>query len=66
MVNGISNSNNDRLGRRFIREAQIDDREFIATLIPELLAFGSPPQWRDAQQATTIVIFREELQYLWQ
>jgi GNAT superfamily N-acetyltransferase len=37
-----------------IREARPEDREFILGLVPQLLAFGAPPPWRDAQQITAV------------
>src|SRR5262245_32621792 len=37
----------------FIRDAQLEDHEFILELVPELLTFSPPPS-RDAQQMTTI------------
>ena len=37
-----------------IRDAQHGGREFIIGLVPELLAFDSPPPWRDRQHMTAI------------
>ena len=37
-----------------IREARPEDRELILGLVPELLAFGAPPPWRDAEQMTAV------------
>ncbi len=37
-----------------IRYAQPDDRDFIVGLVPELLAFDSPPPWRDPQQMAAV------------
>jgi len=37
-----------------IRYAQPDDRDFIVGLVPELLAFDSPPPWRDARQMAAV------------
>ena len=37
-----------------IRDAQPDDRDFILGLVPELLAFDSPPVWRGAGEMTAI------------
>lgn len=43
----------DRAGIH-IREARPEDRELILGLVPELLDFGAPPPWRDAQQMIAI------------
>jgi GNAT superfamily N-acetyltransferase len=43
----------DTVGVR-VRDASPDDREFILGLVPELLAFDSPPAWRDARQMTDV------------
>ncbi|HET6900032.1 MAG TPA: GNAT family N-acetyltransferase [Vicinamibacteria bacterium] len=31
-----------------VRESGPEDRDFVLRLVPELLAFGPPPPWRDA------------------
>jgi GNAT superfamily N-acetyltransferase len=36
-----------------VRDSRPDDREFIISLVPELLSFGPPP-WRDARQMTPV------------
>lgn len=36
-----------------IRDARLEDHEFIRKLVPQLLAFGPPP-WRDAVQMTAV------------
>jgi len=37
-----------------IRDAQPDDRDFILRLVPELLAFDSPPVWRGVGEMTAV------------
>jgi hypothetical protein len=37
-----------------IRPSRPDDRDFVLGLVPELLAFGSPPPWRDAERMRTV------------
>jgi GNAT superfamily N-acetyltransferase len=37
-----------------VRDARPEDRGFILGLVPELLAFGSPPHWRDPRQMTAV------------
>jgi len=37
-----------------IRDAQPDDRDFILGLVPELLAFDSPPVWRGVGGMTAV------------
>lgn len=36
-----------------VRDGRPDDREFVMSLVPELLAFGPPP-WRDRRQMTPV------------
>jgi GNAT superfamily N-acetyltransferase len=38
-----------------VRDSRPDDREFIISLVPELLAFGPPP-WREVRQMTSVDI----------